>query len=387
MGEKQLNGFVYEIIDSSHCYVKNYQSMVCKEELVFPKEVEGVPVTKICANSFVDTGNYSGSPSKKVQAKLAIRKVIIPDSVSEIVPPSNYYKCNVETINVPENYEKEKVRLLNYPCIQEFFVNDNNRRYQTLDGVVFTNDKKELICYPKGNKRKKYDIPKGTETICEFAFDMHDKYRTERGTLKEITIPPSVTTLQSYAFCYCEAKLKMDHNHIEILGTHVFPLFEKKIKTPLRLDGMMIYRGGAFHISEREIEKVSFSPACMIEYSPSIDFREYLYFNIMKILKNENKRKKNVSYSFDYDTLWYSSKFTHHFFNTIVTIKDKEMLDSIQKNSEFIKIKNIDIENNTIVYKFNANPQRMTYGQRTYKLYLDGFQKLNSIINNTDYKK
>ncbi len=373
---KQYKGLVYEIIDKDNCFVKDFKSAVPKEELVVPEQIEGVPVTKLCLNTFIDTGNHCGATKQSI-AKCAIKKVLLPNTIKEIVPESFYYQCNVESINIPMNLTTPL--LLNKPCIQNFYVSENNNQYCTIDGVLFSKDKKKIIAYPKGSKRKDYEIPNGTEVVAECAFDTRDESGRELNNLKKIIIPSSVNQLESYAFYWCNAKLVLTNNHIESLGKRVFTFFENTIKPPLCLEYVKNYQGGAIHIGD-DLEKVSFSKSCEIEYSPDIDYREYLYFNIIKILKNRSKKNKAVKYAFSYDKTWFSSKYSKHFFETHITVKDAGVLKGILNSSAFSQINNVTVENNIIVYRFKSNPTKMHYGQRTYKIYLDGFSKIIEII-------
>lgn len=73
-------------------------------------------------------------------------------------------------------------------------VSDDNPNFCSIDGVLYSKDKKTLIAYP-GAKGNEYTIPEGTILIDEFAFSCVG--------LKSITIPESVTTIGKYAFDGC----------------------------------------------------------------------------------------------------------------------------------------------------------------------------------------
>lgn len=67
--------------------------------------------------------------------------------------------------------------------------------FESLDGVLFSNDKKILIKYPKKNTEDSYDIPYGTEIIKEHAF-------ASARLLHHITIPDTVRYICPYALTF-----------------------------------------------------------------------------------------------------------------------------------------------------------------------------------------
>ncbi len=69
-------------------------------------------------------------------------------------------------------------------------------QYCTIDGVLFSKDKKKLIYYPKGCKDKTYRIPDGTEMIGDESF-------SENPYLETIQMPDSIRRLGMAAFYHC----------------------------------------------------------------------------------------------------------------------------------------------------------------------------------------
>lgn len=70
----------------------------------------------------------------------------------------------------------------------------DNQFFCSVDGVVFSKDKRILVSYPK-NKPGKYEIPEGTRTIWKNAF--------KESSIPAVKIADSVTCIQSYAFNSC----------------------------------------------------------------------------------------------------------------------------------------------------------------------------------------
>lgn len=72
------------------------------------------------------------------------------------------------------------------------YINEWHEEFVSVDGVVFTKDKKTLVAFPSG-RTGYYTVPDGTEHIGEKAF-----YRT---SLDGIILPSSVTDIHENAFC------------------------------------------------------------------------------------------------------------------------------------------------------------------------------------------
>lgn len=90
--------------------------------------------------------------------------------------------------------------------IKAFEISDKNKNYSSIDGVVFSKDKKTLIAYPKGKTDKNYYVPYGTTEISNAAF-YANKY------LKKLNISKSVTDIYGYAFIHCKNLSKIKINN------------------------------------------------------------------------------------------------------------------------------------------------------------------------------
>ena len=75
-------------------------------------------------------------------------------------------------------------------------VSSSNKYFSSIDGVLFSKDKKTLIAYPEG-KGSSYNIPNGVTSIGDDAFSYQDG-------LSSVTIPNSITSIGSGAFYNCK---------------------------------------------------------------------------------------------------------------------------------------------------------------------------------------
>ena len=85
-----------------------------------------------------------------------------------------------------------------YDCtgLTNITVSEENTAYVSVDGVLYTYDMTELICYPAQKTDTSYTIPDGVTKIDDYAFE-YCSYLTS------ITIPESVTSIGAYAFNGC----------------------------------------------------------------------------------------------------------------------------------------------------------------------------------------
>ncbi len=131
------------------------------ENVVIPPVIDRKNVTELGVYSF--WGNKT------------IKTVIIPKSVVKISHHAFIYCENLISINV----------------------DDNNKNYADIDGVLFNKDKTLILIYPDGLKNTSYSIPSGVKSIGDATFD--DCYN-----LTNIEIPDSVTYIGMAAFDDCK---------------------------------------------------------------------------------------------------------------------------------------------------------------------------------------
>ena len=81
------------------------------------------------------------------------------------------------------------------PSLTCFTVAQANSWYASVDGVLFSKDRKTLVAFPTGRSGV-YDVPDGTAAIGEEAFECCEG-------LQEVTLPESLTAIGSWAFMGC----------------------------------------------------------------------------------------------------------------------------------------------------------------------------------------
>ncbi len=107
----------------------------------------------------------------------------------------------------------------------------NTTFFLSTDGVLFSRNRKKLVCYPPGKTETFYQIPFATEEIIDGAF-----YKCTR--LTEIWIPDSVTVMGDGVFMYCANLSSVAlPNHLSRLGSLTFMDCKglSKVSIPLKL--------------------------------------------------------------------------------------------------------------------------------------------------------
>lgn len=130
--------------------------------------------------------NYPDSvPTPWANYKSSIESVIINDGITSIGQYAFSSCSKLKSVTIPASVKDINKRAFQYDSnLNEINVNKNNSNYTSIDGVLFTKDKKQLIIYPAGIPNSTYVIPDGTTKVWTDAF-------TSCKNLKSITIPAS----------------------------------------------------------------------------------------------------------------------------------------------------------------------------------------------------
>ena len=109
-----------------------------------------------------------------------------------------FYNCtSLTTVSIPSSITEISFDVFE-GCVSLAAINiaEGNANYASIDGVLFNNDKTELLYYPASKTGSTYSIPGTVTTINSSAFE-------NCGNLTSITIPNSVKTIYHSAFRNC----------------------------------------------------------------------------------------------------------------------------------------------------------------------------------------
>ena len=120
--------------------------------------------------------------------------VSLPETLLSI-GDSAFEGCGFSTITLPASLEDLGNWVFNCRNLKEILVASGSHNFKSVDGVLFTIDGTELVCYPRGIKDSHYDVPDGVTTIGSHAF-------TNTGRLTSVDLT-GVKYVRTSAFWGC----------------------------------------------------------------------------------------------------------------------------------------------------------------------------------------
>ena len=74
----------------------------------------------------------------------------------------------LKILHIPKEIEALNEKILgDFESLEEITVDENNKRFCVIDGVLYTKDKKKLILYPPCRKNKVLHLPDELELVVE----------------------------------------------------------------------------------------------------------------------------------------------------------------------------------------------------------------------------
>ena len=188
-----IGKLLYTVTDATNNYVSVSRAsntdtpsgdLVIPESVTDP-EASGEPytVTSIANYAFHSCAN--------------ITSVSIPSTVTSIGMQAFYNCTSLTTVFIPSSITEISFDVFE-GCVSLAAINiaEGNANYASVDGVLFNNDKTELLYYPASKTGSSYSIPGTVTKIGSSAFE-------NCSNLTSITIPNTVVTIQYDAFYNC----------------------------------------------------------------------------------------------------------------------------------------------------------------------------------------
>ena len=127
----------------------------------------------------------------------ALANIILPNSLARIGSQA-LERCSCLTdIYIPGNVTSiESDAFLGCDALEKIDVAGENAVFSSLDGVLFNQEKTELLRFPGGKDMESYEVPSSVQKIGDYAFG-----NEEDTTGVSISMPDSVQEIGAYAFC------------------------------------------------------------------------------------------------------------------------------------------------------------------------------------------
>ena len=151
-------------------------------------------------------GTYKGTPIRRVNLldisplsrKEEIQEILLPNEIrilgTEVDPFSH-----IDPMMPTRTYSPDRPIVLDgipLPALKAITPSKNHHYFVSVDGILYSKDKKKLVMCPWGNGLKEFHIPEGTERIGNYAFIAHP-------TLTEVHLPSTLTAIEPGAFSAC----------------------------------------------------------------------------------------------------------------------------------------------------------------------------------------
>ena len=238
------SGWKYKTLKNGTLEIMGYSGK--KTSLTIPAKIGGKKVSSIGEGAFVESGMKSvkipGTVKKIGNSAFAycigLKSVKIPRGVTSIGDSAFIYCSNLKSVELPETLKRVEgwafwytgLKSLTIPksltkigdnafnytqSLKTIKVRSGNSVYCAQDGVLFTKDKKTLICFPAG-KKGSYTVPKSVKKISEFAFGWSG--------LKNIKFQKGLVTIEKLAFGSSSLKRVVLPEGLKTIGTSAFSL-------------------------------------------------------------------------------------------------------------------------------------------------------------------
>lgn len=204
---KDMEGMVEFSYDSPITSEEESSHELTPEEILAAKyeaDKENYEYTKL-SNGTLCITKYNGS----------MEDVIIPEMIGDkkvtAIEKSAFQGCTrIKSITISKYISSINLDVSDanvhpfYDCIyiKNFYVDSENTKYTSVDGILFSKDQTELLCYPSAKPDIKYTVPSTVKKMGVSAF-------MRNSMLEEIIIPSGITTIERETFANCESLKKI----------------------------------------------------------------------------------------------------------------------------------------------------------------------------------
>ena len=155
----------------------------------------------------------------------SLTSIVIPDSVTTLVNKCFCFCENLQTVVLPANLDYlGEDSFACCPQLKSFDMSEKAKKYQVIDGVLFTKNGKKLVLYPEGKENSHYFVPEKTEQIRAVSFK-----RTVN--LKYVSFPSGLKSIGPKAFKESSLQYAVIPQNIIELSKDAFNKMEEYYET------------------------------------------------------------------------------------------------------------------------------------------------------------
>lgn len=150
----------------------------------------------------------------------ARKEFVIPTDIEQTLCYTFPEDCKIETLTIlNESLQLESYYFDKFIYLKNFIVNNTHQLYTSVEGVLYSKNKKTIVCYPSGRESTSYAINEGVTWIGDGCFNTSIYLETMNlpegieiiggnsfsncKKLKEITLPSTLKEIGHYAFQHC----------------------------------------------------------------------------------------------------------------------------------------------------------------------------------------
>lgn len=209
--EIKSGGKVYYTLNSPFAFSKNIETLIIEEGIEYISDYTFYYISAKKAelpNTLLEIGDCAFFSQY-------LEDIQLPDNV-QTIGECAFAETKIKSINIPKSVVKMPVSNFNSYKLEEINVDEDNKIYSSIDGVLFNKNKTKLLIYPR-NKKGEYIVPDGVKVIARGAFDHVQK-------LKTISFSDSVEKIYKEAFIFtdCLRNIKKYSKNLRYIGEGAF---------------------------------------------------------------------------------------------------------------------------------------------------------------------
>ncbi len=211
----------------------------------------------------------------------SITSIVVEEGITEVPDTAFADSKNLVTVSLPSTltYISGMAFYQNF-ALEEIVVAEENTTYNSIDGVLFTEDEKTLVAYPMNKTGEEYTIPASVTTIGKFGF-------SSNVSLKALIIPDTVTVLERDALAYSKIDMIVFGNGITEIPEDCIAY--SATKTVVISDSVKTIASSAFYGADR-LETIIFGSG--VEEIGSYVFNNPQYLSAVHYKGTEEDWKK-----------------------------------------------------------------------------------------------